>query len=56
MGELPSAPVIIYVDAALTGGVGGYFGQEYFSYATAQLKPYLTKCDGWESFPVVDIA
>ena len=56
MGALPSAPDRVFVDAALTGGVGGFFGHSYFSYSIAQLKPYLIQCQGWELFPDIDIA
>ena len=56
MGALPYASHPIFVDAALSGGVGGFFGDEYFSWATAQLKPYLIRCEGWHNFPIVDIA
>ena len=56
MGALPCAPMRVYVDAALTGGVGGFFGRYYFSHSIVQLKPYLIHCDGWDSFPEVNIA
>ena len=56
LGGLPRAETDIYVDAALSGGIGGFFGREYFSHSIAQLRPYLIRCDGWESFPAVDVA
>ena len=56
LGRLPRADKVIFVDAALSGGIGGYFGWEYFSTPIAQLRPYLRQCDEWESFPAIDIA
>ena len=46
MGELPRAQVDVYVDAALSGGVGGFFGWRFFSLTITQLRPYLALCDG----------
>ena len=45
-----------FVDASLTGGIGGYCGLHYYSMSIEQLKPWLASCDGWGSFPNVDIA
>ena len=56
LGRLPRAKEVIFVDAALSGGIGGYFGWEYFSSPIAQLRTYLRRCDGWEGFPLIDIA
>ena len=44
------------MDASLTGGVGGFFGRDYFSHSIEQLKPYLIHCEGWSAFPEVNIA
>ena len=46
----------LFVDASLSGGIGGYCGVRYFALSIEQLKPWLVTCDGWESFPEVDIA
>ena len=46
----------LFVDASLSGGIGGYCGLRYFSMPIEQLKPWLVTCDGWEMFPNVDIA
>ena len=46
----------LFVDAALSGGIGGYCGLRYFSMSIEQLKPWMVSCDGWETFPNVDIA
>ena len=56
LGELPRMAHPLYVDASLTGGIGGYCGSRYFSMSMEQLKPWMTSCDGWSSFPNVDIA
>ena len=56
LGRLPRAREEIFVDAALSGGIGGYFGWEYFSSPIAQLRLHLRQCDEWESFPAVNIA
>ena len=46
----------LVVDASLTGGIGGFCGLRYFSMPIERLKPYMASCDGWGSFPMVDIA
>ena len=46
----------LFVDASLSGGIGGYCGLWYFSLSIEQLRPWLKTCDGWELFPKVDIA
>ena len=56
LGELPRMTHPVLVDASLTGGIGGYCGLHYFSMSIEQLKPWLASCDGWGSFPNVDIA
>ena len=56
LNYLPTKRPPIFVDASLSGGIGGYFGLLYFSLSIEQLKPWLVACDGWESFPRVDIA
>ena len=56
LGHLPLLHPPIYVDASLTGGIGGYCGLRYFSWSIEQLKPWLLTCEGWESFPNIDIA
>ena len=56
LGELPRITDLFLVDASLSGGIGGYWGLRYFSMSIAQLKPWLVACDGWGSFPNVDIA
>ena len=56
LGKLPRMTHPFLVDASLTGGIGGVCGLRYFSLSIAQLKPYLASCDGWGSFPDVDIA
>ena len=56
LGKLPRMTHPFFVDASLTGGIGGFCGLRYFSMSIEQLKPYLASCDGWGSFPDVDIA
>ena len=56
LGTLPRMKHPLFVDAFLTGGIGGYCGLRYFSMSIERLKPYLAKCEGWSSFPNVDIA
>ena len=56
LGHLPLLQAPIYVDASLTGGIGGYCGRRYFSWSIEQLKPWLLTCEGWESFPNINIA
>ena len=56
LGNLPRMALPIFVDASLSGGIGGYCGLRYFSMSMEQLKPWLVSCDGWGSFPKVDIA
>ena len=46
LGRLPRARVELFVDAALTGGIGGYIGYYYFSADTETLKPLFVQCDG----------
>ena len=46
----------LFVDASLSGGIGGYCGLLYFSLSIEQLQPWLRTCDEWEMFPKVDIA
>ena len=56
LGKLPRMTHPFFVDASLTGGIGGVCGLQFFSLSIAQLKPYVSSCDGWGSFPNVDIA
>ena len=46
----------IYVDAASTGGIGGYAEYTYFMAPLSQLSTFLRRCSGWAKFPRVDIA
>ena len=56
LGSLPPMKPPLFVDASLSGGIGGYCGLRYFSMSIEQLKPWIVPCDGWETFPYVDIA
>ena len=56
LNRLPIDLRRIYVDAASTGGLGGYAEYTYFSVALEQWTPYLCPCEGWATFPCVDIA
>ena len=56
LDELPVERRIIYVDAALSGGIGGYADHTYFSISQKHLTPFLRRCSGWSGFPQVDIA
>ena len=56
LDELPEEPRRIYVDAASTGGIGGYAAYTYFSVPLKRLSPFLRRCSGWAAFPRVDIA
>ena len=56
LNTLPIEQRRMYVDAASTGGIGGYASYSYFSVPLAQLGPALHACDGWSAFPRVDIA
>ena len=56
LNGLPIERRRIYVDAASTGGIGGYAGLRYFSVALKHWTHHLRKCEGWSRFPRVDIA
>ena len=56
LGTLPNLKPPIFVDASLSGGIGGYCGLRYFSLSIEQLRPWMLTCEGWESFPLIDIA
>ena len=56
LGELPIEEKRIYVDAASTGGIGGYADYTYFSVSLKRLAPFIRKCSGWATFPRTDIA
>ena len=56
LNKLPVMRPPLFVDASLSGGIGGYYGLLYFSLSIEQLRPWLRMCDGWEMFPEVDIA
>ena len=56
LNRLPMEQRRIYVDAASSGGLGGYAEYTYFSVALEHWIPYLRKCEGWATFPQVDIA
>ena len=56
LGELPIEQKRIYVDAASTGGIGGYAEYTYFSVSLRRLAPFIRKCSGWATFPQTDIA
>ena len=54
--NLPAERRRIFVDAASTGGIGGYASYTYFFVNLHRLIPHLRRCDGWSAFPRVDIA
>ena len=56
LGTLPLTRNPIFADASLSGGIGGYCGLGYFALSIEQLRPWLVTCDGWKSFPTIDIA
>ena len=56
LNALPAERRRIFVDAASTGGIGGYASYTYFSVSLHLLIPHLRRCDGWSAFPRVDIA
>ena len=56
LGSLRIIRPPIFVDASLSGGIGGYYGLKYFSLSIEQLTPWMVACDGWISFPNIDIA
>ena len=56
LGTLPAMTPPFFVDASLTGGIGGFCGLRYFSLSIEQLSPWLRTCEGQKSFPRVDIA
>ena len=56
LNALPAEQRRIFVDAASTGGIGGYAAYTYFSVSLRLLIPQLRRCDGWSAFPRVDIA
>ena len=41
LGELPIEEKRIYVDAASTGGIGGYADYRYFSFSLRRLAPFI---------------
>ena len=56
LDKLPIEGRRIYVDAASTGGIGGYADYVYFSVSLERLAPFMRRCSGWSAFPRVDIA
>ena len=56
LGTLPIEHRKIYVDAASTGGIGGYAEYTYFTAPLSYLSRFLRRCSGWAKFPQVDIA
>ena len=56
LSTLPRETRSIYVDAASTGGIGGWAAYSYFTTPLRLLGPHVRRCDGWSSFPRVDIA
>ena len=56
LDEFPEERRWIYVDAASTGGIGGYAAYTYFSVPLKHLSPFLRRCSGWAAFPQLDIA
>ena len=54
--SLPQAPNPTFVDASTSIGLGGVNGYDYFSLLHGDLKPLISACPGWESFPHVPIA
>ena len=56
LSTLPRETRSIYVDAASTGGIGGWAAYYYFITPLRLLGPHVCRCDGWSSFPRVDIA
>ena len=56
LNVLPAERRRIFVDAASTGGIGGYASYTYFTVSLRHLIPHLRRCDGWSAFPRVDIA
>ena len=56
LNTLPAERRRIFVDAASTGGIGGYASYTYFSVSLLRFIPHLRRCEGWSAFPRVDIA
>ena len=56
LDALPREHRRIYVDAASTGGIGGYAAHTYFLVTLRHLTPVMCRCSGWAAFPRVDIA
>ena len=56
LDKLPIERRKIYVDAASTGGIGGYAEYTYFTAPLRHISPFLRRCSGWAKFPRVDIA
>ena len=46
LSNLPATKPPLFVDASLSGGIGGFFGLRYFSMSIEQLKPWLQSCEG----------
>ena len=46
LGTLPAMKPPLFVDASLTGGIGGFCGLRYFSLSIEQLAPWMRTCEG----------
>ena len=56
MNKFPAVRTPIFVDASTSWGIGGVHGYEYFSIPHNELRPYMRRCPGWESYPSVPVA
>ena len=56
LGRLPQVASPIFVDASSSWGFGGVHGYEFFSFPHTELRPFIRRCPGWETFPCVPVA
>ena len=56
LNALPAERRRIVVDAAPTGGIGGYASYTYYSVSLLRLTSHWRRCEGRSAFPRVDIA
>ena len=54
--KYPAVLTPIFVDASTSWGIGGVHGLEYFSFPHSDLQPFIRRCPGWESYPMVPVA